>query len=228
MAEYSRDKIVLLVEKSDAWATKVRQDLCNEGLVVLRTRNMERAPLLSHKHSPDLVVFGPSSSAPADRGCIVMSVENQTQAGKKRINRQRLIDLVNDSLKRHALTDVTVETSLSDLDSVQDLAVGSVRLNRGSRLISIDGRQVRLTTMQAKLVSFLMRHPGRCFSSQDLLEKVWGYKVGIGNPGLVRWHINALRQKIELDPEQPIHVITNGRVGYYFAQAEEPIKSSAR
>jgi DNA-binding response OmpR family regulator len=74
--------------------------------------------------------------------------------------------------------------------------------------------KVQLTPAEFDLLRYLMVHAGETFSSQRLLEQVWGYAPGMADASLVRWHIKNLRQKIEPDPSNPIYIRTIPHHGY--------------
>ena len=68
-----------------------------------------------------------------------------------------------------------------------------------------------LTNLFEVLV-FLMRHPGRAFRREELLQQVWGYTYG--DTSTVTVHIRRLREKIEPDPAAPTRIGTVWGVGY--------------
>ena len=97
--------------------------------------------------------------------------------------------------------------ALIDLGRVQvDLA--------GHRLLR-DGRPVPLKPKAFELLAFLVRHPGRVFTRDQLLEHVWGYDYG-GETRTVDVHIHWLRSRIETDPGHPAFIHTVRGVGYVF------------
>jgi len=63
-----------------------------------------------------------------------------------------------------------------------------------------------------------MAHPGQIFTSAQLLQEVWNYPPGAGDPGLVRWHMKNLRAKIEPDPAHPRYIRTVSQQGYILAR----------
>jgi DNA-binding response OmpR family regulator len=63
---------------------------------------------------------------------------------------------------------------------------------------------------------FLLKNPGKVFSRESLLDLVWGYDY-LGDTRTVDVHIRRLREKLELNPAQPEHIITKWGVGYYLA-----------
>ena len=61
----------------------------------------------------------------------------------------------------------------------------------------------------------LMRNPNRVYSRETLLDAIWGYDVS-SEIRTVDVHIRRLREKLELNPAQPEHILTKWGVGYYF------------
>lgn len=99
----------------------------------------------------------------------------------------------------------------TDLEHIE---VGELTLDCNSYELTTPDRTVLLTPVEFELVQFLMRHPGRVYSADDLLQEVWGYPPGTGMPDLVRVHIKNLRDKIEVTPKEPTYVRNVLRRGY--------------
>ena len=76
-----------------------------------------------------------------------------------------------------------------------------------------DGAEVHLTKTEFRLLVELASSPGRVFSREVLLERVWGYGY-FGDGRLVDVHVRRLRTKIEADPANPRHVVTVRGLGY--------------
>ncbi len=94
------------------------------------------------------------------------------------------------------------------------LVVGPLALDLHTRRVRVGGETVQLTPTEFDLFHHLITHPGELFSSQQLLEQVWGYPPETADPSLVRWHIKNLRVKIEPDPAHPAYIRTVPRHGY--------------
>ena len=86
--------------------------------------------------------------------------------------------------------------------------------------VEIDGEPVDVTKKELELLVLFARHPGRAFSRQELLDKVWGVQFA-GYAHTVNTHINRLRAKVEPDPASPVFVQTVWGVGYRFAEPAE-------
>lgn len=78
------------------------------------------------------------------------------------------------------------------------------------------GLPVDLTQKEYDLLTFFMAAPGRVFTREELMEKVWNYDY-YGDMRTVDVTIRRLREKIEDDPGRPCHIMTKRGVGYYFS-----------
>jgi len=96
------------------------------------------------------------------------------------------------------------------------LVVGSLILDLHTCQVQVGEENAQLTPTEFDLLQHLMTHPGEIFSSQQLLQQVWGYPPRTGDPGTVRWHIKNLRDKIESDPTDPVYIRTVPHHGYTF------------
>ncbi len=95
-----------------------------------------------------------------------------------------------------------------------ELHVGALRLNLLNREITTPTKTIVLTPTEFSLLEYMMRHPGTLLPTSKLLEDVWDYPPGVGDPALVRMHIRNLREKLEQDPSHPQYIQTVGRQGY--------------
>jgi DNA-binding response OmpR family regulator len=80
------------------------------------------------------------------------------------------------------------------------LAIGDLRLNRIRPEVRVGDQLVQLTSIEHRLLHYLMLNTGQPQSTDRLLEDVWGYPPGTGDPKLIHAHISNLRTKIELQP----------------------------
>ena len=94
------------------------------------------------------------------------------------------------------------------------LRVGKLGLDSHSREASSGAKKAVLTSTEFTLLEYMMRRPGEMLTTHRLLEEVWDYPPGVGDPALVRMHIRNLREKLEEDPSQPRWIVTMGRQGY--------------
>ena len=99
--------------------------------------------------------------------------------------------------------------------STSVLTVGDLSLDTMSCTLTRAGKSIPLTPTEYRILSVLMRTPGRIFTKVQLYEAVNGaYFESDDNTMMV--HISKLRNKIEEDPKKPTHIITIKGLGYKF------------
>ncbi len=94
-------------------------------------------------------------------------------------------------------------------DLVLEQAKGQVR--RGEEVIN-------LTPIEFRLLFYLARHRGQALSRAQIVEAVWGFAPDIESEKTVNVHIRRLREKIELNPDQPSLILTVPGIGYRMAK----------
>jgi two-component system KDP operon response regulator KdpE len=92
---------------------------------------------------------------------------------------------------------------------------GSIRVDLGKRLVERGGAPLHLTPIEYRLLAYLITHPDSVLTHRQLLKTVWGPSHS-EDSHYVRVYMGSLRKKIEDDPSQPIHIITEAGVGYRF------------
>lgn len=94
------------------------------------------------------------------------------------------------------------------------LVVGDLKLHTKRFEVQVGERQVDLTTIEHQLLHYMMMHSGQPVSPERLLQDVWHYPPGTGDPILVRVHIGNLRAKIEPQPDAPRYICNVRGRGY--------------
>lgn len=90
---------------------------------------------------------------------------------------------------------------------------GAVEVDRQARLVRRAGAEVHLTPTEYRLLTVLTAHAGRVLTHRQLLREVWGPSHA-GQSHYLRIYMGHLRQKLETDPAQPQHLLTETAVGY--------------
>src|SRR5713101_3760443 len=107
----------------------------------------------------------------------------------------------------------------ASVDGVRDEAPitrGNLRIDPARREVTIGERQVDLTPKEFDLLRLFAANPGRVFPRKYLLEKIWDYSYE-GYDRTIDSHINRLRAKIEVNPDNPQMVLTVWGIGYKFS-----------
>ena len=94
-----------------------------------------------------------------------------------------------------------------------DLQIGNIKIDQIEHSIIRDGEVIALTRLEFDLLVALAKEPGRVFTREALLSEVWGYRPAT-DTRLVNVHIQRLRSKVEIDPENPTIILTVRGVGY--------------
>ncbi|HLI59223.1 MAG TPA: response regulator transcription factor [Solirubrobacteraceae bacterium] len=99
------------------------------------------------------------------------------------------------------------------------LCVHGLRIDFPKRVVRIGGREVPLTYVEFEIISALARSPGRVFTRDMLLTRLWG-DAAYRDPRTIDVHIRHLREKLESDPKQPEYLFTVRGVGYRFRDTD--------
>ena len=93
---------------------------------------------------------------------------------------------------------------------------GEVVVDRSKRYITRNGKPAHLTPREYHLLTVLLAQPGKVLTQRQLLREVWG--AGHSEDGhYLRIYIGRLRQKLEANPAEPCHLLTETGIGYRFA-----------
>ncbi len=214
---------ILVVEDEDALATLLQYNLDKEGYQVAVATDGEEALVLASERQPDLVLLDwmlPKVSGievcrrlrarPETRNVPILML---TARGEES-DRVRGLDTGADDyiIKPFSMTELSAriravlrrirpglaEDRLEFVDIVMD---------RVSHRVRRAGREVHLGPTEFRLLDYLMQHPGRVFSREQLLDAVWGSDVYV-EARTVDVHIGRLRKALNLDSEMdPIRTV---------------------
>jgi len=97
----------------------------------------------------------------------------------------------------------------------QPITTGPFKLNPVNHTAHKNDRALDLAPREFDLLHMFMSHPERAFTSDELVEGVWGVEF-VGEPQVLYVQVRSLRMKIEEDPSAPKHILTLRGVGYKF------------
>jgi DNA-binding response OmpR family regulator len=107
----------------------------------------------------------------------------------------------------------------TDTDDERPIDVSGLRIDPGKRTVAREGDVVPTTYVEFEILAALARSPGRVFTRDMLLARVWGDSA-YRDPRTIDVHIRHLREKIEADPKEPEYLFTVRGVGYRFRDEE--------
>jgi DNA-binding response OmpR family regulator len=109
-----------------------------------------------------------------------------------------------------------INHKVSDNDN-NVVEIKDLRINSVGRKVTRNDKNISLTGKEFDLLYVLASNPGKVFTREELLEKVWGYAY-YGDLRTVDVHIRRIREKIEKDPKVAEYVLTKWGVGYFFKE----------
>ncbi|WP_137845910.1 response regulator [Microbacterium sp. 2FI] len=93
------------------------------------------------------------------------------------------------------------------------VAFADVAIDLAAKAVTRGGTRVHLTPTEWQILEFLARHPGSLVTRQTLLTDIWGTEQ-VTDTGYLRLYLSQLRKKLEADPANPVHLITEAGMGY--------------
>jgi DNA-binding response OmpR family regulator len=97
----------------------------------------------------------------------------------------------------------------------EPLERGEMRIDFAKRSVELRGEPVQLTYVEFEILAVLAGHPGRVYTRDMLLDRIWGDSA-FRDQRTIDVHIRHLREKLESDPKNPEYLLTVRGVGYRF------------
>ncbi len=218
---------LLLVEDEAALRRFLLPTLESQGYHVLEARSAEAGVRMARSHNPDLLLLDlglPDADGGAvleafrgwsRRPVIVLSARTQEREKVRALDlgaddyltkpfgAEELLARIRAALRRTA--------SLGEAGPV--LSGGGLRIDLARREVLLEGRPVKLTHLEYRLLEALVHRAGKVATHAQLLEEVWG-PGGDGQVHYLRIYMAQLRRKLETDPARPRHFLTEPNVGY--------------
>ncbi|KUO50304.1 MAG: PhoB family transcriptional regulator [Desulfitibacter sp. BRH_c19] len=132
----------------------------------------------------------------------------------KPFNPLELLARVNSNLRRYTNYSKILTNGATDEENI--IKIGGIDLNDANKEVLVDGKAVKITPIEYKILYLLMRNPNRVFSIEEIYEKVWNEPAY--NPDTVTVHIRRIREKIEINPKEPKYLKVVWGIGYKFEQ----------
>ena len=90
--------------------------------------------------------------------------------------------------------------------------VGGLELNIDTKEVILDGKSIKMTPSEFKILELLIRNPGRVFSAEEIYERVWNEQAI--NTDTIMVHVRNIREKIEINTKKPKYLKVVWGVGY--------------
>jgi DNA-binding response OmpR family regulator len=97
----------------------------------------------------------------------------------------------------------------------EEIKAGAITANIATHRVYLNGKEIDLKNKEYELLIFFITNPDIVFSKEHLYERIWGMDA-LGDLKTVTVHIGRIREKIEKDPQNPVHLQTVWGAGYRF------------
>lgn len=92
---------------------------------------------------------------------------------------------------------------------------GDLSVDFEKRQVKVGGEEIHLTPIEYRILTLLIANRGKVLTHNYILKEIWGYAEGV-EAGTLRVFMATLRRKVEKNPSQPQHIVTEVGVGYRF------------
>jgi two-component system, OmpR family, response regulator MtrA len=186
------------VEGLDRWRAD-RPDLVLLDIMLPRLDGLEVCRAIRRESTTPIVML----TARGDTIDVVVGLESGADDYvRKPFEMPELVARVRAALRRR-----TGDADTDGAPAETAIALGDLRIDLDGRTVERDGEEIPLTRTEFDLLVELARHPGRVFTRDLLLDRVWGYDY-LGDSRLVDVAVGRLRSKIEADPAAPALILT--------------------
>lgn len=220
-----RKHVIFIADSLDN-AYKFQQVLSQLDVEISAGSTVQVSKLLAPSATVDLIIFEDRGSASAswpdiasiveERNCPLLVIVDEADVERLRFPASSACDFVIHGASQ-AECSVRVRRLLQDaLEEVQAdvISVDNMVINLATYQVSVAGEPIDFTYLEYALLSFLVRHAGRTFSRDALLQHVWGFDY-YGGSRTVDVHVRRIRAK--LGPELAQRLETVRGVGYLWS-----------
>ena len=217
-----RKKVVFIADSLDN-AHRFQQVLSALNVDVAAGSTVQLGKLLSAEVAPELVIFEARGNARSYLGQVVQQVEDLPALLLLIVNEEELPSLqfpttVASDFVMHgaSVAECTARvkrlmTSQEEPASLDCISVDGLVINLATYQVTINGEPIDFTYLEYALLSFLAKHPGRTFSRDALLQRVWGFDY-YGGSRTVDVHVRRIRSKLGPDLAERLETVRG--VGY--------------
>lgn len=109
-----------------------------------------------------------------------------------------------------------ISTSPKQSENEDILHLGTIIIDKKGYKVTKEGKEVSLSAKELELLFFLSKNRNQVFSKSQLLDAVWGYTT-YGDESTITVYIRRIREKLEVDPSNPMYIKTVWGIGYKFS-----------
>ena len=129
----------------------------------------------------------------------------------KPFNPLELIARVNSNIRRYTKLGAMSEKKSEKKENVYQ--TGELILDDETKKVTSEGKEIKLTATEFKILKFLMKNKGKVYSIPEIYENVWK-EESYGAENIIAVHIRHIREKIEIHPKEPKYLKVIWGIGY--------------
>ena len=129
----------------------------------------------------------------------------------KPFNPLELIARVNSNIRRYTKLGAMSENKSEKKENVYQ--TGELILDDETKKVTSEGKEIKLTATEFKILKFLMKNKGKVYSIPEIYENVWK-EESYGAENIIAVHIRHIREKIEINPKEPKYLKVIWGIGY--------------
>ncbi|MBP1672947.1 MAG: DNA-binding response regulator [Bacteroidetes bacterium] len=219
---------VLIIDDEPQIGKLLRIILENNDFKVTLATSGKEGILLAANHSPDLIILDlglPDISGHSvlkelrfwfTKSIIILSVQNSEEDIIQALDNGASDYLVKPFKTGELLARIRSSIRRNNHEDNQKvITCRELQIDFIARTIKKNGEVLKLTTTEYGLMALFFKNEGKVLTHQHILHEIWG--VGFQNETqYLRVYIAQLRKKIEDNPDHPIYIVTESRVGYRF------------
>ncbi len=219
---------ILIIEDESQIRKLLEINLQSNGFKVIQAATGKEGLAMASSHTPDLILLDlglPDTDGHSllkelrlwyGKAIIILSVQKRESDIVKALD-NGATDYLTKPFRTGELM-ARIRSAIRRNNSEEDspkLTIGNMEIDFIARTLTKEEELIKLTATEFNLLSLLAKNEGRVLTHQFILKEIWG--VGYQNETqYLRVFIGQLRKKIEENPNQPQHIITESGVGYRF------------
>lgn len=220
--------VILVIDDESAIQKLLEIALESNDYKVIQAQNAKQGISLAASHQPALILLDlglPDIEGGEvlkqlrswyNKGIIILSVQNSEEAIVTALDNGATDYLTKPFRTAELLARIRSAIRRNDTEANEPVIhCGDLEIDLVAHKVTLRGEPIKLTATEYKLLALLARNEGRVLTHQYLLKEVWG--VGQQQETqYLRVFVGTLRKKIEINPNQPVHIVTESGVGYRF------------
>ena len=219
---------ILIVDDEPQIRKLLEITLESNGFKVIQAENAKQGILLAANHTPDVILLDlglPDKSGHDilkelrnwyNKSILIISAINQENDIVKALDNGATDYLTKPFRNAELMARIRSAIRRNNTDNKAPICIfNELEIDLISRTVKKNNQYIKLTTTEFNLLSLFIKNEGRVLTHQFLLKEIWGVGSQTETQYL-RVFVGTLRKKIENNPIQPIHIITESGVGYRF------------